>query len=76
MEKQDYYITKGTMILTEQGHMTVNSYESGVVCLTEFDSAFHAVGARHLSLEDIAGLLHERFGREFNVIWKEKFTRA
>ena len=75
MEKLDYFITKGMILRTDKGLMIVNSYDSDLLCLTEFDSAFHEVGTLFLTLEDIEMILHDMFGLEFNVIWKENFTR-
>ena len=75
MKKQDYFITKGMILKTVNGHMIVNYYDYDLLCLTEFDYAFHEVRTLCLTLEDIELLLHDMFGLEFNVIWKENFTR-
>lgn len=73
---QDYFITKGTMLITKRGYMIVNDFDGKMFHLTEYrDNKKHAeVTTFRYNLEE---LLDESYpARKHHVIWKEHFDRV
>lgn len=70
---RDYYITVGSTVLADGYHMIVTGYNGSIVYLDEYDDDFHKTGERMLTLNEIAHVMHQYYGKNFNVIWKDKF---
>lgn len=74
--KNNIEISKGMSINTLAGCIIIDDFNGHVVYCSEyevdFDGDLSYVGARVLTLPEIAKLMKEVDGRNYNVVWKEE----